>query len=448
MFNMLTVPSEKLPPVLNRKKCHLQALIEGFAIDAFYCSGTAVNPRSLRGFFILAAMKNQEKSVIKYLLENTAEFSSTSTDTSSFTDILSLSCYVAKMFLETSLVPSILLGSQFGWRTIPDRKKSVDIHNAESIEGAKICWRYRIIKAPAYCIQGSWIDIFIEEGLDFHGFDESSRSPLHSAAATGDLCTLKALIMAGVNVDTYTKGGVTAISQAVLNGRHEAIQFLHDAGADLTLGGSYLRFFDCALAPESMARFCTTLQRFQINEPCGNSLGELRHWETPIKVSISDYKPMPWLIRMLCDAGAELNDVGIATYLPQSEYEATFRREPDRRYNPHQTVLDRALERVEEAKSKKVAEISEKDFLEFKKYNLSMKEAFKANEEDMNKYKDRQSYNQWLYQVKEYEVWEAEEVVRILTEFGAKFGAKLGEELPGYRQSDPQPVAGIKRRRF
>jgi hypothetical protein len=318
----------------------------------------------LKGFFILAAMKNQEKSVVQYLLENTAEFSSVSTDSSNVTDILLLSCNVAKMFLENSPVPIIPRNFHQRLRTVPDRKKNIASPEARHIEGAQLCWRYRIIRAPANYIQGPWIDCLIKEGLDFHGFDVQGGFPLHSAAATGDLCALKALIRAGVSIDTCARGGVTAISQAALNGQHDAIQLLHDAGADLTVGDGYLRFFDCALLPEATAKFCTTLPRFQINAPCGNSLGELQEWETPIKVSISDYKPMPWLIRMLCEAGAELNDIGIAAYLPQSKYLEKSQREPERCYNPHQTVLDRALERVEEAESEKVDEVTEQQFAE------------------------------------------------------------------------------------
>jgi len=43
----------------------------------------------------------------------------------------------------------------------------------------------------------------------------------------------------------------------------------------------------------------------------------------------------------------------------------------------------------------------------------------------MQKYKDPESYNQWLYHRKEYKIWAAEEVVRILKEFGAELGKNL-----------------------
>jgi hypothetical protein len=62
----------------------------------------------------------------------------------------------------------------------------------------------------------------------------------------------------------------------------------------------------------------------------------------------------------------------------------------------------------------------------------------------MNMYKDRESYNQWLYAVKENKIWEAEEVVQILKEFGAK----LGEELLSRGQFGPQLIASSKRRRI
>jgi len=60
----------------------------------------------------------------------------------------------------------------------------------------------------------------------------------------------------------------------------------------------------------------------------------------------------------------------------------------------------------------------------------------------MHKYKDRESYNQWLYYGKEYNVWAAEEVVRILKEFGAK----LGKDLPAHKHSDLNNIS-LKRRR-
>jgi len=241
------------------------------------------------------------------------------------------------------------------------------MREAQALEGPDICWRYRIISAPANSIQKPWINILSQEGLDFHNFDQTDRSPLHSAAAAGDLCALKALIVAGVDINACCDKGVTAISQAALNGHYEAIQLLHDSGADLVLGGSYLRFFDCIFDSEVTASFCINLRRFRINEPCGQTFGELQYCETPIKVSISDYKPRPWVIRLLCEAGAELNDPGITAYPSQSMWESiltSLNGPPERQYKPFQTVLDRALERIEEAKSEKVEEVTEKEVSE------------------------------------------------------------------------------------
>ena len=61
----------------------------------------------------------------------------------------------------------------------------------------------------------------------------------------------------------------------------------------------------------------------------------------------------------------------------------------------------------------------------------------------MEKYKDAESYNKWLHQCKEYKVWLAEEVVRILK----AFGAKSGEDLRAHKDSNPQHSMTLKRRR-
>jgi hypothetical protein len=326
---------------------------------------------------MLAAMKNQEKSVVEYLLQNKTYFTKSSTNDQDITDVLSLASHVAKRFLQTSLGPVIPLDRDWGPRTVPDRRRNIRIHEAHALEGPEICWRYRIIAAPANTIQDPWIHILSQEGLDFHNLDKSGRFPLHSAAAAGDLRVLKVLIMAGVDINACHDGGLTAISQAALNGQHEAIRFLHDSGADMVLGGDYSRFFDCILDSETTANFCINLPRFQVNEPCGNTFGELRCCETPIKVLISDYKPRPWVTKMLCAAGAELNDPGITAYPSSSETVwggilATVKGPPKRQHKPCQTVLDRALERVEEAKSEEVEEFTEKEVSEEAELGLLM----------------------------------------------------------------------------
>ena len=326
---------------------------------------------------MLAAMKNQERSVVEYLLQNRTSFTKPSTKDQDITNILSLASHVAKIFMQTSLGPAIPLDRDWVAKTIPDRRRNIRIHEAHALEGSDICWRYRIIAAPAHAIQDPWIHILSQEGLDFHNPNKSGRSPLHSAAAAGDLCALKVLIMAGVDINACHDGGLTAISQAALNGQHEAIRFLHDSGADMVLGGVYSRFFDCILDSETTANFCISLPRFQVNEPCGHTFGELRCYETPIKVLISDYKPRPWVTKMLCEAGAELNDPGITAYPPSSESEwggilATLKGPPKRQHKPCQTVLDRALERVEEAKSEEVEEYTEKEVSEEAELELLM----------------------------------------------------------------------------
>jgi hypothetical protein len=65
---------------------------------------------------------------------------------------------------------------------------------------------------------------------------------------------------------------------------------------------------------------------------------------------------------------------------------------------------------------------------------------------DEDIYKDWSSFNKWLRQLKDQRVWVAEEVVRILHEFGAK----PGERLPGHEPiggPDFQHSVGSKRRR-
>jgi hypothetical protein len=308
---------------------------------------------------MLAAIKNEEKSVVEFLLQNLASLRSSSTDDINVTDILSLSRQVANRFLQTPLGPQISFHRNWEIRKIPDpdRERNIAMWEAMPLDGPDLNWQYRLIKAPANCMDGSWIDIFIKEGLDFRS---SPDSPLNSAAAAGDLCALKALIIAGVDIDACY-GKVTAISQAALNGQQGAIRLLHDQGANLVGGDTYCTFFDCALYDRTTARFCIDLPRFQINEPCGNVLtnenGRMRM--TPIKVLISHYKPEIWATRMLCEAGAKLNEAGILSFV----YKSTSSLEkPEERYKPYQSVLDRALERVGEEKAKKVEQITEKVF--------------------------------------------------------------------------------------
>jgi hypothetical protein len=312
---------------------------------------------------MLAAIKDEEKSVVEFLLQNLTNFKSSSTDIS-VTDILSLSRHVAKRFLQAPLGPQIPFNRNREIRKVPkaDRERNDARRGACPLDGSDLSWRYLLIKAPANCIEGPWIDIFIKEGLDVHTFDSSRDSPLHSAAAAGDLCALKALIAAGVDIDSC-HGEVTAISQAALNGQHGAIQLLHDEGANLFVGDTYYTFFDCALYHRTTARFCINLPRFQINEPCGNSLSKDHGRMTPIKALISHYEPEIWATRMLCEAGAELNEAGILSFVhkPWASFE-----QPEERYNPYQSVLDRALERVEEAKSAKLRQVTEEEFQEEK----------------------------------------------------------------------------------
>ena len=80
---------------------------------------------------------------------------------------------------------------------------------------------------------------------------------------------------------------------------------------------------------------------------------------------------------MLCEAGAELNDPGITAYPSSSESVwggilATLKGLPKRQHKPFQTVLDRALERVEEAKSEEVEEFTEKEVSEEAELGLLM----------------------------------------------------------------------------
>jgi hypothetical protein len=310
---------------------------------------------------MLAAISDEEKSVVEFLLQNLTNFKSSSKDDIIITDILSLSLHVANRFLQAPVGPQIPYKQSPGiWDTPKaNRERNVAMWEASPVHLSSLSWRYRLIKGPANCIEGDWIDIFVKEGLDFHAFDSSPESPLHSAAAVGDLCALKALIAAGVDIDGCHES-VTAISQAALNGQHGAIQLLHDEGANLFVGDIYCTFFDCALYHRTTARFCIDLPRFQINEPCRNSLSKGHGRMTPIKVLISHYKPEIWATRMLCEAGAELNEAEILSIIHKS-WAWSFGT-PEERYKPYQSVLDRALERVGEARSQKLTQVTEEEF--------------------------------------------------------------------------------------
>ncbi|KAH7370919.1 hypothetical protein BKA65DRAFT_26175 [Rhexocercosporidium sp. MPI-PUGE-AT-0058] len=413
--------------------------MEGFGIYAFHCSGALANLVSLEAFIMLTAIKNEEKSTVEFLLQNLANFRNSLANSTNITDVLSLSRHVANKFLQTPLGPQICFDRELGFQMVPggDIESNIPVTKHRKLGGSQLCWRYRLIKAPANCLKGPWINILMEEGVDFHTSTERGP-PLHSAAAAGDLCALNALIIAGVDINA-SDGSVTAISQAALNGQLGAIQLLHDQGANLVAGDTYSTFFDCVLSDQATARFCIDLPRFQINGPCGNSLSKECAVMTPIKVLISHYQPEIWATRMLCEAAAELNEPGIISFVHKYPIWGSFEK-PEGQYKPHQSVLDRALERVAEAKSEKVRQVTEEEFKDEKEWRSFW------NQQGEDQCGDSSSYNKWLCQIKEQRVWVAEEVVRILQEFGAKLGRKLpGDE---YMESpDFQHSAGLKRRR-
>lgn len=159
-----------------------------------------------------------------------------------------------------------------------------------------------------------------------------------------------------VNINGRTKGGVTAIYDAIVRNQNEAVKLLHDTGAELAIGDRHLRVSDGAFET-NIAEI--NLRIFQINLPYGERLGNLRLYETPIKVVIGDYEPLPWLIRMLCKTGAELNEAGIFTWPLKPKYLTKSYGISEQICDHDQTVLDHALERVEEAKSHNIMEITE-----------------------------------------------------------------------------------------
>lgn len=76
-----------------------------------------------------------------------------------------------------------------------------------------------------------------------------------------------------------------------------------------------------------------------------------------------------------------------------------------------------------------------------------IRDPYCRTDEGKDQYNDYISYNKRLCQHKEQRVLVAQEVVRILEEFGAK----LGEELPGYEcieSPESQHSVGLKIRRY
>ena len=78
--------------------------------------------------------------------------------------------------------------------------------------------------------------MLLEAGADVHGVFAEGETLLMTAARTGDVPTIEALIQAGAEVDaTESRGGQTALMAAAAVNNGAAIAALLDAGAERDL---------------------------------------------------------------------------------------------------------------------------------------------------------------------------------------------------------------------
>jgi len=87
------------------------------------------------------------------------------------------------------------------------------------------------------CSTINFLQFFSEKSFHLDRPDNRNRTPIHNAAAQGDLGVLESLIRAGSNMNLMDKDECTPLCIAVREEQKEAAKALIQSGADVNLGG-------------------------------------------------------------------------------------------------------------------------------------------------------------------------------------------------------------------
>jgi ankyrin repeat protein len=79
------------------------------------------------------------------------------------------------------------------------------------------------------------VQALIDSGADVNRANPQGVTPLHGAAAVGNVTLLKQLIVAGATVDSVAKGNVTPLVAAARNGHISAARTLLEHGANVNV---------------------------------------------------------------------------------------------------------------------------------------------------------------------------------------------------------------------
>src|SRR5438270_8392213 len=93
---------------------------------------------------------------------------------------------------------------------------------------------FTALHLAAFFARPAVVTLLLRRGADpnAHANNSTHLRPIHSAAASGDLSTLEALLNADVDVNAQQERGFTALHEAALNGNQKMIRVLLAKGAD------------------------------------------------------------------------------------------------------------------------------------------------------------------------------------------------------------------------
>lgn len=164
----------------------------------------------VHGFTLLhcAALSNSDPDIIKCLIDFGADIEATD-------KLVGATAFLHAASKNSLLILSALfdLGSDLNVR---------DINGADILSYAAVNWEY----GPQI------ISFLAQRGVYAHGWDNEGATPLaYAVRARAPLCTVKALVRAGVNPLTADINGVTPLLWAAANGDDDSIAYLREHGA-------------------------------------------------------------------------------------------------------------------------------------------------------------------------------------------------------------------------